>query len=76
MTDTTPTGFGAQERTQAAIRAYYTALLNPDSDIIREALTRKCDQCQAPVGILCRGRKGFSADLAGRLIHLGRMHKP
>jgi hypothetical protein len=76
MTDTSKASIVAQRGVWAATTAYRAALLNPDSDIIREALTRKCDQCQAPAGVLCRGRKGFSADLAGRLIHHGRRMKP
>ncbi len=51
-------------------------LTNPDSATIRDALTRKCDQCHAPAGQLCVKRGGFHADLTGRLIHVGRKHKP
>ena len=51
-------------------------LANPDDPAVREALTRKCDQCHAPAGELCVKRQGFGADLAGRVIHIGRMHKP
>jgi hypothetical protein len=76
MTDTSAEGFGAQLGIEAAIRAYYAAMLNPDSDIVQESLTRKCDQCKAPAGQLCVKREGFGADLAGRVIHVGRRMKP
>ena len=76
MTDTTPTGFAAQCGIWAATRAYRAALLNPDSEIVREATSRKCDQCHAPAGELCVKRGGFGSDLKARLIHIGRMHKP
>lgn len=49
---------------------------NPDHPIIRDALGRKCDQCNANIGAECRPRGGIRHDLAGRLIHLGRMEKP
>lgn len=51
-------------------------LADPDSPAVQEALTRKCDQCHAPIGRLCVTRPGFRADLTGRLIHLGRMCPP
>lgn len=49
---------------------------DPNHPDIRDALTRKCDQCHAPAGQLCVKRDGFHADLTGRLIHLGRKHEP
>jgi hypothetical protein len=76
MTDTTPTGFAAQCCAWAATNAYRAELLDPRSEIVREALTRKCDQCHAPAGELCVKRGGFRSDLKARLIHIGRMHKP
>ena len=51
-------------------------LQNPNDTAVTEALTRKCDQCHAPAGQLCVKRVGFGADLAGRLIHIGRRMKP
>ncbi len=48
-------------------------LTDPDSPVVREALTRRCDQCRAPVGVLCAGRGGIQQDLLGRVIHIGRM---
>jgi len=48
-------------------------LTDPDSLVVTEAITRRCDQCRAPIGELCTKRGGFRADLLGRLIHLGRM---
>lgn len=51
-------------------------LVDPDSPIVREALTRRCDQCRAPKAELCIKRGGFAHDLQGRLIHLGRMCDP
>jgi hypothetical protein len=46
---------------------------NPDSPTVQEALTRSCDQCLAPVGVLCVKRGGIQQDLLGRQIHIGRM---
>jgi hypothetical protein len=57
-------------------RSFAQALTDPDSDIVVEALGRRCDQCHADVGQLCTNRAGFKADLAGRLIHYGRRMKP
>lgn len=51
-------------------------LTDPDSAIVREALTRRCDQCRAPAGELCLRRGGIQHDLLGRVIHIGRMQQP
>lgn len=51
-------------------------LNNPDDPAVRDALTRRCDQCGAPVDALCVTRLGFRDDLKGRLIHIGRRMKP
>ena len=51
-------------------------LTDPGSEIVLEALTRRCDQCLAPKGQLCVKRGGFTADLTGRLVHLGRLLEP
>lgn len=48
-------------------------LLNPDDPVVVEALTRPCDICGALKRTMCVKRPGIQADLAGRLIHLGRM---
>lgn len=48
-------------------------ITNPDSPIVQEALTRSCDQCQAPKGELCTKRGGIRHDLLGRVIHIGRL---
>lgn len=52
------------------------AITDPDHPIIRDALSRPCDQCGALKGAECRPRAGLHADLAGRRIHYGRMHTP
>jgi hypothetical protein len=46
---------------------------NPDSSTVQEALTGSCDQCHAPIDVLCTGRGGIHQDLLGRVIHIGRM---
>ena len=48
-------------------------ITNPDSPTVQEALTRRCDQCLAPIGVLCVKRGGIQQDLLGRQIHIGRM---
>ena len=48
-------------------------ITNPDSPLVQEALTRRCDQCLAPIGVLCVKRGGIQQDLLGRQIHIGRM---
>ncbi len=48
-------------------------ITDPDSPLVQEALTRTCDQCRAPVGVLCVKRGGIQQDLLGRQIHIGRM---
>jgi len=48
-------------------------ITDPDSPIVLEALTRPCDQCRAPIGVLCAKRGGIHQDLLGRVIHIGRM---
>jgi hypothetical protein len=49
---------------------------DPDDPAVIEALTRRCDQCRAPVGQLCFKRGGITKDLLGRVIHIGRMGEP
>lgn len=49
------------------------ALNDPDSPQVVDALTRRCDLCGQPAGKLCGRRHGIRDDLAGRLIHVGRM---
>jgi hypothetical protein len=48
-------------------------ITDPNSPTVQEALTRRCDQCLAPVGVLCVKRGGIQQDLLGRQIHIGRM---
>lgn len=52
------------------------ALNDTNHPLIRDALTRPCDICGAPSGAKCQPRQGIHHDLAGRRIHLARMHKP
>lgn len=74
MTDANVAQNRARPRQSPSVRrSIVDELTNPDSDTIRESLTRKCDLCLAPKGQLCVKRGGFTADLTGRLIHLGRM---
>jgi len=77
MTDTSQGENVAHCGVCAAITAHRDslgdALNDPDSETIRESLTRSCDICDQPVGALCVKRKGITADLAGRLVHLGRL---
>lgn len=57
-------------------RSLADQLQDPNHPTVREALTRRCDQCQADIGAECKPRGGIHHDLAGRIIHLGRMQKP
>lgn len=50
------------------------ALNDPHSPEMLDALTRRCDACGQPPEKLCARRHGIRDDLAGRLIHVGRMH--
>ncbi len=48
-------------------------LTDPDSALIRDALTRKCDLCGAAKGVLCSDTIQSGHKLPdGRLIHHGR----
>lgn len=51
-------------------------ITTPDSPLVQEALTRRCEQCRAPKGELCTKRGGIHQDLLGRLIHIGRIGEP
>jgi len=46
---------------------------DPDDPAVIEALTRTCELCRAPVGELCFKRGGYTKDLLGRVIHIGRL---
>lgn len=48
-------------------------LNNTGSAVVADALTRRCDLCHAPKGALCTKRGNIRHDLAGRIIHFGRM---
>ena len=48
-------------------------LNDPADPAVTEALTRKCDQCKAPAGSVCRNHIRPDHPLPGRLIHFGRM---
>lgn len=80
MTDTRGVGFVGERGDGAArtgIRASLADQLNdPDSPLVRDAKSRRCDQCHAKPGQPCTPRGGFRDDLKGRLIHLGRQEKP
>lgn len=49
------------------------ALNDPGSPQVVDALTRRCDLCGQPAGKLCAPRHGIRDDLAGRIVHLGRL---
>ena len=51
-------------------------LSDPNSEVVVEALTRRCDLCKAEKGTLCRNHIRPGEPLPGRLIHFGRMLKP
>lgn len=51
-------------------------LNDPADAAVVGALVRRCDLCGAPPGELCVKRHGIRNDLAGRLIHIGRMQPP
>jgi len=51
-------------------------LLNENDPHVQAALTRACDQCRAPAGEPCVKRAGIHHDLAGRIIHYGRLENP
>ena len=63
-------------RVRAPHRPITEQLTDPGSEIVLEALTRRCDQCLAKKGQLCVKRGGFKADLTGRVVHLGRLLPP
>lgn len=48
-------------------------ITDPNSELVREALTRTCHQCLAGIGCLCVKRDWLQADLLGRVIHLDRI---
>lgn len=48
-------------------------LTDPDSALIKDALTRRCGLCNAPKGVLCSNTIHSGHPLPdGRLIHHGR----
>jgi len=73
MPDTRRTQIVAQRGAQPSITAQ---LQDPDSPLVQKAIVRACDQCLAPAGELCMKRGGFSRDLLGRVIHIGRLENP
>ena len=66
----------AQRGAQTAKRTITDELTDPESETVREATSRRCDQCLAAKGQLCVKRGGFKADLTGRVVHLGRLLPP
>lgn len=57
----------------AAGRSVAEQLSDPHSDVVTEALTRRCDLCSAKPGVLCTNPIRPSMPLpGGRLIHHGR----
>ena len=65
-----------QRCSQSLVMALHEQLTDPESDTVQEALTRPCDGCGAPKGVLCHNHIQPGADLPGRLIHFGRRLKP
>lgn len=83
MNDTNPTRPTRQRGVETAMRAAVhrglalaEQLADPDSPLVRDAKSRRCDQCHAKPGHPCTTRGGFQDDLKGRTIHLGRLEKP
>ncbi len=46
---------------------------DPNDPRVGEALSWSCDLCGAKPGLLCLKREGFVGDLAGRVVHFGRL---
>ncbi len=46
---------------------------DPNDTRVRGALSWSCDLCGAKPGSLCLKREGFVGDLAGRVVHFGRL---
>ena len=61
----------AQSHTEPITRQ----ITDPDSEMVQEALTRRCHICRAPIGTLCANPIRPGSPLPGRLIHLHRMGK-
>jgi len=49
-----------------------TELLDPDSAVVTEALTRTCDLCKARKGCLCNNTIDPDEPIPYRLVHHGR----
>lgn len=48
---------------------------NPESALVRDALTRKCEVCRVASGVYCANTMplgGLLAEAFGRLVHLAR----
>ena len=73
MTDTSQGENVAQCGVYAAITAHRDSLNDPDSDVIRDALTRSCDVCGAAKRVMCVERPDLPEGLAGRRVHFGRL---
>ena len=76
MNDTRPDAKVCERCSQSLVMALHEQLTDPNSEMVQEALTRRCDGCGAPKGVLCHNHIQPGADLTGRLIHLGRRLKP
>lgn len=76
MADTRPDVKVCERCAQSLVMALHEQLTDPNSEMVREALTRRCDGCGAAIGVLCHNHIQPGADLPGRLIHLGRRLKP
>lgn len=72
MADTTEQANVCQRCAQSLVMALDEQLMDPNSDIVREALTRTCDLCGAKVGQVCRNVIQPGQPLPGRIIHIGR----
>ena len=52
--------------------SYAEQINDPDSELVRGALTRRCLLCKAQPGSLCTNTISFDASLDGRIIHHAR----
>lgn len=72
MDDTSDTTKVCQRCSQAPKRTLDERLNDPNSDLVRDALTRTCDGCKAGIGVLCHNHIRIGEPLPGRLVHIAR----
>ena len=75
MNDTKGMAKVCQRCLQTPVMTLDEQLNDPDSDLVRDALTRSCDGCKAPAGVLCHNHIQIGEPLPGRLVHIGRTAK-